>query len=175
MAIKEWKSILAKLEIEGGAPNPVNKLVLVKYENEAGLVLPKSYKEYCQTFGPGHIAPPWNYRIHTPQASSPGFNIDVLNKSVKRMVLAASAPDPKQFNRAVYFASDSATSDFFWDPEDVTSKRDGECGIYVMYRDLRVERLCDTFWTFITDICLGAGVPSYDNSEGVELVFAPGE
>jgi hypothetical protein len=174
MGTKEWKSILARLEIEQGAVNPVKKSVLSKYEKEAGLILPKSYKAYCQTFGPGELAPPWTYRIHTPHALSTAFNIDILNQKVKGMTFAnLSALDMVRFKRVMYFATDMATSDFFWDPEDVTDKRDNECGIYVMYRNWRVERLCDTFWAFINDICLGTGVPGYDNSEGVELVFSP--
>jgi hypothetical protein len=168
-----WKAVLAKLEVEGGPVNPVQRPVLRRYERKIGLSLPEGYKAFCQTIGPGELTIPNYYRIYVPQAPD-GFNIELLNQKIKAMprdfaIYDIRGTDRKQLGRGVYFASDIATSHYFWDPEDITNDEQYEYGIYGLHRDCSVERLCDTFWAFINDICLG------DKDDEWYPVFIPGK
>jgi hypothetical protein len=171
----DWTSVLSRFDIyEGGKLKPVEASALSAFERSNSFLLPTSYRGYCQTFGPGFLTRPCNYCICVPLAKSKRFNIDFLNQMVKSQENNYAA-DVDQINRSIFFATDIGTSEFFWDPTDITDKKDSEYGVYVLYRDYKVERLSDSFWGFINEICLGTGVPAYDNSTPIDFTFEPGE
>lgn len=181
MKTSAWKTLLAKFEIRRGSVSPVQQSELKRYEKKTGFRLPQSYQGYCQVFGPGYLTMPSYYCICVPNAEAEEFNLDVLNTNNKPMVERPDSPviryvsDMEQLRRAVFFATDIGTSRFFWDPNDVGNEKDHEYGIYVLYRNYKVERLATTFWSFINDVCLGTGLPAEDNTGGIDLVFSPGK
>ncbi|WP_020470014.1 hypothetical protein [Zavarzinella formosa] len=170
----DWVSLLAKFEIQGGSVNPVQRKILAQYQKNTGFMLPKSYCDYCQVFGPGFLTLPYCFRVCVPTASSAAFDIDILNKNKKGMP-EDYVSDVDQFRRAVFFASDIGTSHFFWDPHEVIDSKNHEYGIFVIYRSWEVKRISEDFSSLIHDICHGSGVPGYENAEGVDLVFEPGQ
>jgi len=174
MKPNDWKAVLARLKVEDGPLKPLSMTTLKQYEKKIGIRLPKSYKNYCCTIGPGELVVPHCYRICVPDVASNAFNIEKINTDVRSIAgIDLMAADPVQYKRGLYFGTDISTSDYFWDPQDITDPKNNEYGIYVRYRNWQVDRLCDTFWEFINDICLGKGNPTQDNSLGVELVFTP--
>lgn len=176
MKMNDWKSLLSKFEIREGSIEPVQPRTLARYEKAKGLVLPKSYKEYCKTFGPGTFVTASDRQFCTPAAASPWFNLDVLNQKIQSMAnVDEYAGDPKQFRRALYFGSDISTAFYFWDPQDVTDSKQNEFGVYVLYRDWSVTRLADTFWDLIYNIYATYESKIKGSSDDLGLVFVPGQ
>lgn len=181
MTTTKWKALLGKFEIRGGSVNPLQLSKLNQYERAKGAKLPKSYRSYVQVFGPGYLTLPCYYCVCIPDAEAEEFNLEVLNSNVRPLIERPDSPaiqfvsDMNQLKRAIFFATDIGTSRYFWDPEDIEDDATHEYGIYVMYRNYKVERLAASFWSFVNDVCLGTGVPGYDNAGGIDLVFSPGK
>jgi hypothetical protein len=156
----DWGAVLAKLEVVGGPIRPVQRAVLRRYEKNIGMSLPEGYKGFCQTIGPGELTVPRHYRIHAPR--DPLWDIESLNQDMKnqaphrdQLLLDIRGTDRSQLVRGVYFASDITTICYFWDPEDLTDPDQHEYGIYAIYRDHSVRRVCDNYWEFVNTYCLG--------------------
>ena len=154
----EWSELLGSLQVISKL-HPCSVDVLDAYESETGFKLPASYRAFCQVFGPGDIGDWFNIAV-------PGFT--GKPKSKNQYDLAAktafyheglgqeSFSDPEQFKRAVIFGDDCTGAIFFWDPAERTVKTKHEYAISVLWRDLSLERVCDTFAEFV-NICLHRG------------------
>src|SRR5262245_13295573 len=165
-----WKRGQSHYVVRPCKPSPVSLDRLVRFEEESGVRLPRGYRQFCQTFGPGELS--HSFTITVPGGKS-RFDLAELNRLYHAAILEQNSPDPLQYARAVVFASDSATACYFWDPADSTDKKAPEYGIYVRFRGDTTQRVADNFWDFITDCILGPGhVKLYDDPP--ERLFEPG-
>jgi len=178
---KDWKAVLGKFEIRGGNVSPLKPSKLNRYERTTGVKLPKSYRSYAQVFGPGYLTMPFYFCMCVPDAEAEEFDLEVLNENLKPLAERPDSPaiqfgcDMDQLKRAIFFATDIGTSRYFWDTRDTGKNADNEYGVYVIYRNYKIERLASTFWSFVNDVCIGSGVPGYDNTGGIDLVLTPGK
>lgn len=162
-----WESLFATFEIEGPISYPrYAKNEIERYEKEIGFSLPNSYKDFCSTFGPGELVPSLQYSIAAPglETLESFFEIRHLNGFVKgNMPKVDEYPGPPdlsghaQLSRAIFFGSDISLHYYFWDPEEITSKADQEYAIYVVQRSYSIVRLADTFFEFVSRVCLATG------------------
>ncbi len=173
MATNDWKSVLAKLDVTGGSVNPVTAKEIAQFEAETKFLLPKSYCGYCTTIGPGILVTPDSYKISVPGAKSEHYNLLTFN-DVMKVVEGKPSIIRELFARSWLFAVDIGNGLYFWDPLEITRPGDNEYAIYIMYEDYKLDRLADTFWGFVTKICLVSGPPGYVQSEN-ELTFEPRE
>lgn len=152
-----WKRILRQLEVRGnGGPYPVTEKALAKFEQTTGR-LSSSYRSYCRVFGPGMIGD-W-FRIAVPgyEGSIPSFSLTKLTETVVHNTgYKTSAPvSAEQIARGLFFGSDDSGAYYFFDPEDVPTKRPYEYAVYFLARNYEVSRLSDSFWQFVIQCCLG--------------------
>jgi hypothetical protein len=154
-----WAEFLKSLRVEGKL-HPCSSADLDAYERETGFKLPASYRTFCQVFGPGGVGD-W-FEIAVPGftgSSKDKWNWDLsaanefYHKGFER---EEASPDPEQFKRSIIFARDCTAAVFFWDPKELTVRKKHEYGIYAMWRDTSLERVCDTFADFVK-ICLHRG------------------
>ena len=176
MAISKWQSLLETIEVTGELC-PTSVADLDKFEQNTGFKLPASYRDYSVVFGPGVLVRPFRYRIAVPgKPDRAELNeLKKFNQYVRESNYEYKeyCPDPDQFQRAWFFGTDLATSWYFWDPQAVTDPKANECKIFVMHREWNIELLAASFWEFVSDVCLGKGVPGYNHDESIERVFQP--
>jgi hypothetical protein len=172
MKADSWDEILASLKVTGTI-NPPSEADLAEYETEQKFKLPASYRGYCEVFGPGELGN-W-YVLATPGYT--GKHTNKYNLADKTRFFREGldweeySTDPEQFSRAIIFGSDGSGTIYFWDPTEITATKKREYAIYVMFRNWKVKRVCDTFWQFI-QICLQQGDKVlYDDPP--DLVFRP--
>jgi len=186
MNIREWEQILSKFRIANaksflppGNPRPVALEDLLLFESATGFKLPESYKNFCQVFGPCALTKPSAFKIATPGPITMNtyYNIIKLNTEYKSESVAESirpyCNDWERVERACFFATDIGTSDYFWDPAEITDRVNNEYAIYIMNRSCEVTFLARSFESLVIDIWLGSGVPEYDTSEPFEWVMIP--
>jgi len=161
-AVSDWQTFLSRFEIERGELSPVPRTRLTQYEEQTGFTLPRSYCEFCETFGPGELRCMTDCEVHVPSAEMRHFNLERLNTVMRTERPTSGIADLEQYSRAVFFGSNMYTDSFFWDPHDVTDRAANEYGVYVLHRDQTVERLADSFWAFVTDYCIRDGEPGVD-------------
>jgi hypothetical protein len=176
-----WNSLLSTIQIDGPIVYPpYADRELVRYEKEIGHMLPKSYCDFCRTFGPGKLAIPFNYNIAAPGPTTWQSFSDIrhLNKFAKDCEpeideFNQDDPDILLASRAIYFCSDIDIDLYFWDTGDVTLPHDGEFAVYVKRRLNKAERLADTFFDFIINTCFITGASGDDMSIERRRIFIP--
>jgi hypothetical protein len=177
MAHTSWQELLPSLTILRGQPRPISDAELDQFERETAFTLPKSYRAFCTSFGPGELVRPWHYRIAVPGPSDWSEMVELRKFNRYAHTCTAECDEycanPDQVRRAWCFGTDIGASWYFWDPLDVTEPSGNEYGIYILYRGYKIGRLAGTFWSFVNDVCLGSGVPGYDNTEPMARTFEP--
>jgi hypothetical protein len=173
--MNDWKSLLDRMTIddECGSLKPATLKNLKQIEQRLGITLPKSYLDYCTTFGPGDID--GCYRISVPGFTKRGFDsydLEKLNKHMHDNEYDVYFPGPNQYQRSIVFANTARRDTLFWDPQDVTDADRSEYGIWVLQEDFVIRRVCDTFWELINEICLGSRHGEL-GMEPPEFVFCP--
>jgi len=156
--MNDWKSLLDRMTIddECGSLKPATLKNLKDIERRLGITLPKSYLDYCATFGAGQIDE--RYRISIPGLAKRGFgmyDLEKLHKDMHENEYEIYLADPTQYHRSIVFATTERRDTLFWDPQDVTDADRCEYGIWVLQEDFVIHRLCDTFWELVNEICLG--------------------
>ena len=63
---------------------------------------------------------------------------------------------------------------YYWDPSERTRFESNEYTIYVLSDYEETNRLADTFWDFINNVCINASSPAHALHE-IELTFEPVE
>ena len=176
MANNMWSEVLQSLSMISGELRPVSESDLDQFETETGFKLPKSYRDFCTLLGPGILAHPGNYRIVAPKSN--GGEMEELRR-FNRFAHACNqecefyCQNAEQVKRALFFGTDIGTSWFFWDPGETANAKDNEHSIFVLYRDYDVERLANSFWDFVNDICLKSGLPGYAKVGRITKTFEP--
>src|SRR5262249_53083897 len=157
-----------------GDLQPATAAELDQYETETTFKLPRSYREYCQLFGPGVLIRPHGFHIAVPGSASGGILTELRRfqaySAEAQYEAKAYCSDPGQIRRAVFFATDIGTYFYYWDPQEVTDPAASECAVYVITRGEEIHRLADTFFSFVHDVCLGTGVPGTIN-DNIERIF----
>jgi hypothetical protein len=171
MAKYDWRSLRSKLQLERGDFVPANEPDMAQFEASTGFLLPKSYRDYCTTIGPGSLTSPVNYKIRVPGSKSQLYDLLSFHNEI-RTYPTNYLKNQEQFKRAWFFARDIGNGIYLWDPIEVTRRAENEYAIYIIYEGNEVDRLADTFADFIDNICLTSAPPAYEQDE-VELTFNP--
>ncbi len=174
--IGEWNGLFKQFDVTGDVRTATTS-DLDDYETDTRFVLPSGYRIFCRVIGAGRLAKPISYDIAVPgpQASGDRDELRALNAKVNRnwQKLKNSCLDLGRFESARFFGTDTKGSHYFWDPRDICDSHGSEYGIYILYPDGKVQRLASSFWAFINDVCLGTGIPGYENPDLIEWVFEP--
>lgn len=165
-----WDRLLKVVKVTG-RPEPLSEVQLTAFEAENKVNLPHSYREFCKVLGPGslrgriwvHISAP-GVKVASEQsvADQMKVNIDVLNKEVWTrdfFELDEYCSNPALVRQGLLFGRDIYTHNYFWSKTEITDKRRNEMAVYVIYREMQIHRLADSFESFIYDICLDKGIP----------------
>jgi hypothetical protein len=172
MSVKDWRSLLSRIQLIG-KPKPVKSNTIKDFEKATGFLLPSSYCDYCKVFGAGVLERPDCYEISVPGASVERFKLELNCKFYFHKGIAypkALLSHKKQLQRAWVFAKDISRSKFFWDPMETTNNN--EYPVYIIDEYYNIERIADTFWNFVNDICLGSGPPNYSEYSPVAVFEA---
>jgi hypothetical protein len=175
-----WKRLLDRVRIEGQL-RPVSDAQLDEFETKHQIKLPRSYREFCKVFGPGslrgqiciHITVPETVSEHVA-AQATKQSIEILNKEIWSTIfldLDDYCPDPALIRKGLFFGKDIYTHHYFWNPLDITDKANSEFGVYVIFREMKIHRLADTFESFIYDICLDKGIPNHGKLDEDPPIF----
>ena len=190
MQKQDWEELLKKFEIKSRrpylpppVPRPASAGEIAQFEETADFKLPKSYKDFCQVFGPCELLDyQGNYQIATPGPPSWNGNYELKKfhervKSYNDEYEDYCKENPSQVGRAFFFATDIATSSYFWDPLEITNKLNNEYKIYVIHRNYEVEFLSDSFQGLVMDVWLGSNLLRYlDEDEGpIRWIMNPPE
>lgn len=174
MSISEWRQTYWRLRVF--ARPTLDDCDSV--ESELEFRLPKSYREFITTIGPGELAE--EFRIFGPNHNSKHFDLFNQNRSIKRgikkMLDLPGMTEADQALRLVYFASNIAGDCFGFDPQSVTKPKHNECKIFLVPRLLEPNEFCaDSFHSFIHDFCLGDRYYEYNKVDpadrGDRMVF----
>jgi hypothetical protein len=177
-----WKRLLERVRIDGQL-DPVSDAQLDAFEIANKIKLPHSYREFCKTFGPGSLHGRIWIHIATPTRStsrkhaigrSAKVNIDVLNKEVWSTFLIdldEYCDNPGLIRNGLFFGRDIYTHHYFWNKAESTDRKTNEMAIYVIYREMKIHRLADSFESFIYDICLDRGIPNHGKLDEDPPVF----
>jgi len=168
------QTLFAELEIDG-AVRPVNPDVVAECEQQLGVTLPASYKEFCSLFGGGELFR--LFRIAVPGGAPDIFNLskkhEFWRNAMSRDEVNEYCPHPEVFWRSIFFADDIRTDYYAWDTEDVTSNESSEYVIYRVRRDFTLDRLTDKFEDFVLNTCVeDARELQKDFTENV-MIFEP--
>lgn len=152
-----------KLRLEVKVKKGTQKVVLKKTsirqcERAIQFSFPKSYHEFLLLIGPGTFR--GYFFIDGPKV--PGSNNKGIVSRTKmtrgNSVLADVYEDPEVVGRMIPFGDTVAGDILFWDPTDITNRKQDEHGIFVLPRDsYSVIRLSSTFLGFFRDVCFGHG------------------
>jgi SMI1 / KNR4 family (SUKH-1) len=160
MTKQEWLTLLRRLQVQTqrGATwskvTPVTGKALDAYEKARGLKLPDSYRTYCTVFGGGTIGS--HFTITVPGSKKAEmWSLQVFDEYFHDEENETRSRNPEQHRRAIYFASDIATSCYFFDPGEITDQAHNEYAVYKIFRDYELQRIADNFWLFVTEFCLG--------------------
>jgi len=159
----DWENLLKKFRIESGKPDlppgeprPVSASDIHKFEDVTHFTLPKSYKDFCEVFGPCTLIYPGSYQIAVPGSVQVAGKFDLikLNGIVRsyKNEYKEYCNDPVQFERSWFFAYDIATSYYFWDPLCITNVKSNEYKIFAIYRDYKIKFISESFENLVIDI-----------------------
>lgn len=161
MNTDRWRELLDRISVDGEV-RPVDESRLDAYEHTTGRLLPGSYRAYASVFGFGTIIGAASAKIAVPGSADWYWDedLELLNEELRSHdgELKAFTNDAELWTNAVFFGTDSGDR-YLWDTRDVSSGSSGEMGVHIIFRDRRIFRLCDTFESFVFDICLNQGVP----------------
>ena len=136
----------------------LNKTSIRKCERALEFSFPNSYHEFLLSIGPGTFRR--YFFIDGPKVQ--GSNNKGITSRIKmtrgNSVLADVYEDAEVIGRMIPFGDTIAGDIFFWDPSDVTNRKQNEYGVFVLPRDsYRITRVSSTFLGFFRDVCFGHG------------------
>jgi hypothetical protein len=169
--IRSWQRLLDIVQIEGEL-QPISDSQLDAFEAKNQTKLPWSYREFCKVFGAGslrariwiHITTPDNPFIKRPESRGTMESMDVLNEEIWSTIFLdvdEYCPDPALIRQGLFFGSDIYTHHYFWNRQEITDKDRNEMGVWVIYREMKIYRLAESFESFVWDICLDRGIPDH--------------
>ena len=166
MALRDWRPLQKTLQrtVPAGwqaLPLPTTA-TLDAFEEQSGIRLPNSYREFMQLFGPGVLAE--NFLIFGPACEIRPLDLGIYNKDWAKMwkrnptLYERFYDDPAQARRLVIFSRTQDNDLFCWDPADVRDARRHEYGVLSLPRLAeRPTTVARTFREFVEEVCLGPG------------------
>jgi hypothetical protein len=176
---RDWQRLLKRLEVNTrmGTLAPVTAEAIEAFEEKRGVKLPRSYRAYCQVFGPGEFGERFGIAVpgYHGHGKTPSFySLEHLDKVAHEgLEYEVYSPDPEQHKRAVFFGHDIVRSYHFFDPEEVTDRRRREYAVYTLFVDYKVRRTAADFGEFITDFCLGKRIHRLVKGQPALQLFMP--
>jgi hypothetical protein len=150
-----WKRLAKKLEVQEPRGKPFRGTSLDdlrEFEEQHEFAFPQSYRAFAVEVGAGLFC--GYYRIFAPD-----FGLEDELKTRGLDLFKQIYDDPSFVDRMMPFGSTIGGDVIAWDPEDVTSSRPREYGVYVLPRDSsKIVRLCSDFRTYVNTICFGHGL-----------------
>ena len=156
-----WKRLLKGIEVDtqayGSKLRPVAPKHLDAYEKRIGLKLPRSYRSFCEVFGPGEFAEQFKVAVPGYRGSAKAFSVEDLDSCARDGdEFKIYSKNPEQHARGIYFCIDLAGTSHFFDPAEVTDARNHEYAVWTVSRYYdRLRRRADKFWQFVTEFYLG--------------------
>jgi len=145
------------------------------FEKQYNVLLPHSYRAYCEIFGPGEFG--MRFKIAAPgyQGEATTFSLEKLQQMTHvDLEYQLYSKDPEQHKRGIFFGLDSMGSYYFFDPAETTDEDHHEYAIYKLSSDLEIVQSCGTtFCQYITDFCLGDKLDQLGYETPTEHVFMP--
>lgn len=158
----EWCHEVLKQFYVDGELQPASEEGLDRFEKIEGRRLPESYREYASVFGPGRLNAVIAVRIAAPGSTDWNWNVKLHNLNTELRALDdvedVHSVDVELWKHALFFGTDHGDR-YLWDTREITVEEEGEMAVWVILRNRRSYRLCDTFESFIRDVCMNAGVP----------------
>ncbi len=158
--LQPWQHLMANIEVLYPENlNPATEEELLAFEVESEIILPDSFKAFCQVFGSGAFCE----MIGIDCPPSTYFSQERIGH-LQQALRSLREADPRRFNsdfaenlldRALVFGSNSRQESFFWDLQtyssndlsyDIYSVRINSPNTYLVGRE---------FTEFITEFCLG--------------------
>jgi hypothetical protein len=176
MAKKAWQQLLSSIDVDTsyGTLSPVSSKRLDAFEEKHGIKLPRSYRTYCEVFGPGEFARRFKVAVPGYKGKAKTFLLEDLNKRAHEgLEYEHYSKDPEQHMRGVFYCIDIVRSYHFFDPMEVTDPRRNEYAVYTLCDDFKVRRTADNFWDFVTEFVLGSNYRRLVKGAAPERVFTP--
>jgi hypothetical protein len=160
MSVVEWEVLYSSLSITKWSGRPFlpkpTKEDLDAFEQEWEIKLPKSFREYAPIFGSGTLGR--RFDIATPgYGRRARHDIAAMNRSkcIKQLRKWEELELPDQLERAIFFCETVGQDYIFFDPADITDRRNHEYGIYALLRlEKKAKKIAESFKEFIETIVL---------------------
>lgn len=145
---------------------------LDRFEDESGVKLPHSYREFAQRFGAGELA--GYYRLSVPVAVANKYNLSQFNAEThgapEDAMWEYSAP-AEVISRIIFFADTIGGESYAWDPKEIRDTATNEYAIYHFPRAWKYREVAGSFNDFLENVALKQE-PRQDGSIP-RLEFAP--
>ena len=176
-----WLDFYHTLTIDADCGRPVAKPTeqqLNEFEQESGFLLPKSYRDFIQIFGPGDF-------LLSLEIAAPGYdNLVKEEMDLKRAnkvyrltsdeMSTLSQHDATRANRLYYFGFIYGRDPLGWDITDVMNAENNEYAIYQGFYQHKV--IAVSFQELVLTVCdeLFKPDPSWNEEElGPQRAFTP--
>lgn len=172
---QDWLALLEGIELPKGGPNavPLSDFDWESLQERFDVIFPIDYRKYFCCIGPGdwsgsfHIAVPklgrsggqYDLEQHNEWMHPKNPDIDLIGK--ENLAL---------FQRAVHFASDVVGNSYFWDPVHI--RQTGKHIVFAWMYSKESEVVADSFWEFVTEVCLGERGRSFIADFAPQQTFA---
>lgn len=168
--LSDWDTVGDSVDL-----HPSTEANCVAFEDEHGISLPTTFRDFAKTFGPGMFAQQIRIAVPGPAELGEHWELRQFNDYARDIQNEASehCGEIDLVRRALYFAYDIvSTSFYFWDPSQGNESAQGiEYVIFEFKREDEVAEICDTFWEFVTSHCLHNGLDESDDATW--LTFEP--
>lgn len=161
--LEKWQALIAQLEVHESSNNQEIWIPedFQAFEAETGIILPDSYRGFCQVFGTGLLG---DYmRIYCPNTYLSNVTIEAIKNEISQFLdpMYSKVMDVRSISKlldSAFVFGDNASADVvFWDLRTYRES-DKSYDIYLANSDCfdgEIHQVGREFYEFICDFCLG--------------------